>query len=71
MIRTVHLVLFLYVVCCANWYHLYNLKSVKNPHGGVLLLVKLQALTFFKFYKFYQIVQSITLFEYKITGSEI
>ena len=25
---------------CAIWYHLYNLKSVKNTHGGVLLLVK-------------------------------
>ena len=24
------------------WYHLYNLKSVKSTHGGVLLLVKLQ-----------------------------
>ena len=29
---------------CAIWYHLYNLKNVKNTHGGVLLLVKLQAL---------------------------
>ena len=26
------------------WYHLYNLKNVKNIYGGVLLLVKLQAL---------------------------
>ena len=25
------------------WYQLYNLKSVKNTYGGVLLLVKLQA----------------------------
>ena len=24
------------------WYHLYNLKNVKNIHGGMLLLVKLQ-----------------------------
>ena len=24
---------------CAIWYHLYNLKNVKNIHGGVLLLV--------------------------------
>ena len=30
---------------CAIWYHLYNLKTVKNAHGGVLLLVKLQAFT--------------------------
>ena len=29
---------------CASWYHIYNLKNVKNVHGGVLLLVKLQAL---------------------------
>ena len=28
---------------CAIWYHLYNLKNVKNNHGGVLLLVTLQA----------------------------
>ena len=31
------------VVRCAIWYHLYNLKNVKNTHGGVLILVKLQA----------------------------
>ena len=52
----------LYVI----WYHLCNLKNVKNTHGGVLLLVKLQTeacnatksntlplvfLTFFKLYK--------------------
>ena len=34
---------FLYVMHCAIWYHLYNLKNVKNADGGVLLLVKLQA----------------------------
>ena len=28
---------------CKVWYHLYNLKNVKNAHGVVLLLVKLQA----------------------------
>ena len=27
---------------CAIDYHLYNLKNVKNTHGGLLLLVKLQ-----------------------------
>ena len=27
---------------CAIWYHLYNSKNMKNTHGGVLLLVKLQ-----------------------------
>ena len=25
------------------WYHLHNLKNVKNSHGGMLLWVKLQA----------------------------
>ena len=33
----------MFVVCCAISYHLYNLKNVKNTHGGVLILVKLQA----------------------------
>ena len=28
---------------CAIWYHLHNLKNVKNTHGGLLILVKLQA----------------------------
>ena len=28
---------------CAIWFHLYNLKIVKKPHGKVLLLVRLQA----------------------------
>ena len=63
------------VMRCAIWYHLYNLKNVKNTHGGVLLLVKSQAKacnfnksntppwlfdTIFKLYKQYQIVQRIT-----------
>ena len=30
------------VMRCAIWYHLYNLKNVKNTHGGVLILAKLQ-----------------------------
>ena len=29
----------------AIWYHFCNLKNVKNSHGRVLLLVKLQALS--------------------------
>ena len=33
----------IYVVRCTIWYHLYNLKNVKNTHGGVLILVKLHA----------------------------
>ena len=37
--------LFVHVMRCAIWYHLYNFKNVKSLHGGVLLLVlvKLQA----------------------------
>ena len=30
----------LYVVRCTIWYRLYNLKSVKNTHRGVLLFSK-------------------------------
>ena len=30
---------FKYVIFCSIWYHLHNLKNVKNTHGGVLLLV--------------------------------
>ena len=57
------------VVRCAIWYHLCNLKNVKNIRGGVLILVKLQAkintpswvfFMFFKLYKWYQIAQRIT-----------
>ena len=29
---------------CAIWYHLYNLKNVKNTHGGVLLSLKVTLL---------------------------
>ena len=32
-----------YDTLCAICYHLYNLKNVKNTHGGVLLLVTMQA----------------------------
>ena len=28
-----------YEMLCRIWYQLYNLKNVKNTHGGVLLLV--------------------------------
>ena len=34
-------------ISCAIWYHLRNLKNVRNTHGGLLLLVKLQALARF------------------------
>ena len=30
-----------YVMRCAIWYHLCNLKNVKNTHGGVLLFSKI------------------------------
>ena len=29
-----------YAVRCAIWYHLYNLKNVKNTYGGVLTLAE-------------------------------
>ena len=34
-----------YMMRCAIWYHLYNLKNIKKAYGGVLILVKLQALS--------------------------
>ena len=33
------------------WYHLYNLKNVKNTHWGVLLLLKLQVSALYKRYQ--------------------
>ena len=62
-------------MCCAIWYHFYNLINVKNTRGGVLLLLKMQAKacnftkintpswvfsTFFELYKWYQITQRIS-----------
>ena len=53
------------VMFCAISYHLYNLKNVKNTHGGVLLLGKLQrkACNFTKSNTppWYQIAQRITI----------
>ena len=34
---------------CTIWYHVYKLENVKNTHGGVLILVKLQADVFHVF----------------------
>ena len=64
-----------YLWCvCTIWDYLCNFKNVKNIHGGVLILVKLQAsscnfskintppwvfFTFFKLHKWYQIAQRI------------
>ena len=61
-----------YVILCAIWCHLRSLKNVKNTHGWVKLLLKLQTeicnftesinvpWVFFKLYKWYQITQSVT-----------
>ena len=59
------LALFSYVMRCAIWCHLYNLKKVKNTHGGVLLLFTKGSTppwviyTVFNLYKGYQIAQNI------------
>ena len=47
------------------WYHLYNLKNVRTPIGGVLHFTKSNTppwvfFTVFKLYKWYQIAQNIT-----------
>ena len=34
------------VMVCAIWCHFYISKNMKNTHGGVLLLIKLQAKVF-------------------------
>ena len=39
----------LYAMLCEIWYHLCNLKTVKNAHRGVLLSVQLQALATVEF----------------------
>ena len=49
--ETVAVVLSIHVVLCMIWYHLYNLKNVKNTHGGVLLLAKLQGNSLQLYYK--------------------
>ena len=47
---------YLNVIHCAIWYHLYNLKNVRNTHGGVLILVNFTKINtppwvFFTFFK--------------------
>ena len=37
-----------YMMLCTIKYHLHNLKIVKNTHGGMLLLVKVQSETLLK-----------------------
>ena len=56
----------------AIWFHLYNLKNVKNTHGGVsktcnitkVTLLHWVFFTFSKLYKWYQIAQRITIFSF-------
>ena len=59
------------VMRCAIWYHLHNLKNVKNTHGGAVLLVKVSFLhecfSRFLLHKWYQIAQLIT---YDLFSSE-
>ena len=62
-----------YQMLCTIWYSFPFKKIVKNAHGGMSLLVKLQTyinrnnillrvfFTFLKLYKWYQIVQRISL----------
>ena len=68
----------MWYVARAIWYHLYNLKEVKNTHGGVLRkpekakacnftksnILPLVFFTFFKLYKWDQIAQYITYFSF-------
>ena len=57
---------------CSIWYHLYNLKNVKDIYGGVLSLVtKMNTppwmfFTFLKLNKWYQIAQRTTYVELRI-----
>ena len=46
----------LYVMFCTIWYHLYNLKTVKNTNGAIVTF----SFRVFKLYKWYQIAQRIT-----------
>ena len=46
----------LYKVRCTVWYHLCNLKNVKNTHRGVLILVKLQLQVIFHVFYIVQLV---------------
>ena len=68
-----------YQMLCAIWHHLYNLTNIKSIHGGMSLVVNLQAyftksntpprvfFTFLKLYEWYQIAQRIT---WKLTASD-
>ena len=52
-----------FVMLCAIWYYLCNLRKAKNTHGRVYYFIKSALWVFFtfsKFYKWYQIAQSIS-----------
>ena len=68
-----------HLMLCTTWYHLHNLKIVRNSHGGVLLSVSVHGLAcnfnksntrswvffpFIKLHKWYQIVQNISYYYY-------
>ena len=66
----------LYVTLYEIWYHLYSFKNKKNSHGGMLLLVKLQAsasksithpwwvfFMFFKLHKWCQFTQITSYYD--------
>ena len=77
---------FIYEMLCMIRYHLHNLQNVKNTHGGVLTLVKLQFwacnfinsntppwifFMFFKLHKCYQIVQSVLYITHMIMKNSL
>ena len=41
------------------WYHVSNLKNVKNTHGGVLFLVKLQASSSMGVFQVFQLYKCV------------
>ena len=45
VLKMLKVFMYLYEMLCTIWHHLYNLKNVKNAHGEVSLLIKLQVLT--------------------------
>ena len=51
------------VILCAIWYHLYNLKNVKNTHGKSET-PPWMFFTLFTLYKWYQIAQCTTNTDY-------
>ena len=75
------------MLLCATWYQLYNLNYVKNTHGEMLLLEKLQAsfnsnvtksnttsrvlFMLFKSYEWSHIAQSLPFFLRQLNDSEI